>query len=293
MDIKRIIIYSILFVILVAIATQGFMYFDQTGLFYPMLAVMGFFTLIFIIAQIVKDNSIVDMVWGVGFVLGAWFTLLTTTNPTILSYIVTGFITVWGVRLSARLVARNLGKPEDFRYAQWRKEWGDKVVITAFFRVFMIQGIINFVVGSASYVVIRYNEFVTTGFSQFVVYLGLLIAIVGLVFEVVGDEQLRRHIQKGKKELLKTGLWSITRHPNYFGDILIWNGLYIAGLSLLFTNSIGVIYYLILVLSPLIMTTVFVKISTPLLEKNMAKYDGWEEYTKQTPMLFPWGKRSK
>ena len=292
MDKRRIVIYSLLFIVLVALATEGFMYFDGTGLFYTMLGVMGFFTIVFIIAQIVTDNSIVDMVWGFGFVLGAWVSFLTHPGePTILSYIVLGFITLWGLRLTIRLVRRNLGKPEDFRYAQWRKDWGDKVVITAFFRVFMIQGIINFVVGSASYVVIRNNEVTTSGLSQIIVYVGLLIAFIGLAFEVIGDEQLRRHIKNGPKGLLKTGLWKITRHPNYFGEILIWNGLYIVGLSLLFTGSVSVVYYIALVLSPLIMSTVFIKISTPLLEKNMAKYDGWEEYTKQTPMLFPWSKK--
>ena len=94
-----------------------------------------------------------------GFVVGSWLTLFVTENPTILSYVIVGFITVRGVRLSVRLLRRNYGKPEDFRYAQWREEWGDKVVIIAFFRVFMVQGIINFVVGSASYTVIKYNQF--------------------------------------------------------------------------------------------------------------------------------------
>ncbi len=290
MDKKRIIIYIILFAVVVAIATVGFTRFSTDGLLIPLLVTLGYFTVFFIVAQIIKDNSIVDMGWGLGFVFGSVATLLITDNPTILSYIIVGFIAVWGIRLSARLIKRNWGKPEDFRYAQWRKEWGDKVVIIAFFRVFMIQGIINFVVGSASYAIIKYNTF---SFSQdlwWLVMIGLLIALIGLFFEVVGDEQLRRHIKSKSKGLMTKGLWSVTRHPNYFGEILIWSGLYVTGVTLFVSSNISPVFYAVLVISPIIMATVLIKVSTPLLEEHMEKYDGWDQYKKETPMIFPWGK---
>ena len=287
MDIKRIVIYSFLFVLISALASQGF---TQVGLLVPLALTFAYFTAIFIYAQILKNNSIVDIGWGMGFVIGSWVTLLTTENPTLLSYLVVAFITVWGVRLSVRLFKRNWGKPEDFRYAQWRQEWGKNVVITAFFRVFMIQGLINFIVGSAAYSTIRYNTF-SGGIDSIFVYGGLLIALIGLYFEVVGDEQLRRNIEenkrKGTKSLIQTGLWSITRHPNYFGEILIWVGLYLVGFTLLFTQAVHPLYYGLLVISPLLMSTVLIKISTPLLEKNMEKYAGWDEYAKRVPMIFP------
>jgi steroid 5-alpha reductase family enzyme len=289
MDIKRVIIYTILFAITILFATQGFTEFQEGSLLLPFAVVLGYFTIFFIVAQIIKDNSIVDMGWGLGFVFGAWATLLTTQSPTILSYVVVAFITLWGVRLSYRLIKRNWGKPEDFRYAQWRKEWGDKVVVIAFFRVFMIQGIINFVVGSASYYVIKFNEFDFTKITQYAVFAGLLIAFTGLFFEVVGDEQLRRHIKAGTRTLMDKGLWSITRHPNYFGEILIWVGLYITGATLI-DSTVSIWFYLVLIISPLVMSAVLIKISTPLLEKHMAKYDGWEAYTKKVPMIFPWSK---
>ncbi len=289
MDTKRVIIYTVLFAATLAIATIGFQYFDASGLLTPMLATLGYFTIFFIVAQIVKDNSIVDMGWGFGFVVGSVATLLTTSNPTVLSYIIVGFIAVWGIRLSARLIRRNWGKPEDFRYQQWREEWGDKVVIIAFFRVFMIQGIINFIVGSASYTVIKFNQFDMTGWTQYIVYLGLLIAVIGLFFEVVGDEQLRRHIKEGSGSLMTSGLWSVTRHPNYFGEILIWSGLYLTGAALL-DASVSIGFYAILIISPILMSTVLIKISTPMLEKHMQKYDGWDDYKASTPMIFPFTK---
>jgi len=290
MDKKRLVIYPVLFLITIALATRGFRFFGTDGLLFPYLITLGFFTLIFIVAQIVKDNSIVDMFWGAGFVIGSISTLIFTESPTILSYIVVGFITIWGLRLSSRLIKRNWGKPEDFRYAQWRKEWGDNVVIMAFFRVFMIQGLINFVVGSASYAVIRFNTFAFDSWLSVFVIGGLLIASIGLFFEVVGDEQLRRHIQKGEKKLMDNGLWSLTRHPNYFGEIMIWSGLYIVGFALI-NSEISMIFYGLLIISPIIMSTVLIKVSTPLLEKHMEKYDGWDDYKKTTPMIFPWGKK--
>lgn len=287
MDIKRIVIYSFLFVLIAALASQGF---TQLGLVIPLILTFVYFTAIFIYAQILKNNSIVDIGWGMGFVIGSWVTLLTTETPTLLSYLVVAFITVWGVRLSVRLFKRNWGKPEDFRYAQWREEWGKNVVITAFFRVFMIQALINFIVGSAAYSTIRYNTF-GGGIDSVFVYGGLLIALIGLYFEVVGDEQLRKNIEenkrKGTKSLIQTGLWSITRHPNYFGEILIWVGLYLVGFTLLFTQAVHPLYYGLLIISPLLMSIVLIKISTPLLEKNMEKYAGWDEYSKRVPMIFP------
>lgn len=291
MDKKRIIIYTLLFIATLAIATQGFTNIGLDGLLVPLIFTFAYFTIIFVIATKIKNNSIVDIGWGMGFVVGSWLTLFVTEKPTILSYIIVGFISVWGLRLSLRLLKRNYGKPEDFRYAQWRKEWGDKVVITAFFRVFMVQGIINFIVGSASYSVIKYNEFSVGSSHQYFVYAALFISLIGLFFEVVGDEQLRQHINKGTHTLLQSGLWSITRHPNYFGEILIWIGLYLSGVTLFFTHSVNPIYYILLAISPILMSTVLLKVSTPLLEKNMEKYAAWEEYTKRVPMIFPWGKK--
>lgn len=291
MDKKRIVIYTILFIASLAIATQGFTNGGLDGLIVPLIFIYAYFTTIFIIATVIKNNSIVDIGWGMGFVVGSWLTLLVTENPTVLSYAIVGFITVWGLRLSLRLLKRNYGKPEDFRYAQWRKEWGDNVVIIAFFRVFMVQGIINFVVGSASYTVIKYNEFSFGSGHQYFVYLALAIALAGLFFEVVGDEQLRQHISKKTGKLLQSGLWSITRHPNYFGEILIWVGLYATGITLFFTGSVSPVYYIILAISPILMSTVLMRVSTPLLEKNMEKYEAWDEYTKKVPMIFPWSKK--
>lgn len=290
MSTKRIINYVLLFAAALGIATQGFTKIAFDGLLIPFLVILAYFTILFIVAQVVKNNSIVDMHWGLGFVVGSWLTLWVTEDPTFLSYAIVALITFWGLRLSGSLIKRNYGKPEDFRYAQWRKEWGDNVVIIAFFRVFMSQGLINFIVGSAAYSVIRYNDFTFDAPHRFLVYIAFFISLVGLFFEVVGDAQLKRHINEGSGTLLQSGLWSVTRHPNYFGEILIWFGLYATGITLFFTNSVNPFYYIALLISPILMTWVLTSVSTPLLEDNMKKYDGWEEYTKRVPRIFPWAK---
>lgn len=290
MDRKRIISYILLFIVTIAIATQGFTKWTFDGLMIPLVVIFGYFTILFIIAQITKNNSIVDMNWGMGFVVGSWLTLFVTEEPTFLSYAIVGLITVWGLRLSYALFKRNYGEPEDFRYVQWREEWGDNVVIISFFRVFMIQAMINFVVGSAPYSVIRYNQFSFDAPHRYFVYLALVVSLVGLFFEVVGDMQLKQHVEEGSGTLLESGLWSLTRHPNYFGEVLIWFGLYATGITLFFTNAVNPFYYLALIISPILMSGVLLKISTPLLEDNMKKYNGWEDYTKRVPMIFPWAK---
>lgn len=287
MDKKRLFIYPVLFIFALGLATYGFTRWGKQGLLLPLLVTLVYFTAIFLIATKIKDNSIVDMGWGLGFVIGSLTTLVLTDNPTPLSYLIVTFIAIWGIRLSFRLVKRNWGRPEDFRYANWRKEWGDKVVLIAFFRVFMVQAIINFTVGSAAYSLIKYRPFPFTTFSTLLIIGGLAIALLGLFFEVVGDEQLRRHIKKGSRTLIQTGLWSMTRHPNYFGEILIWWGLYISSLSMMLDSTASFFYSIILLLSPAIMTLVLIKISTPLLEKHMSRYAGWEDYKKQVPMIFP------
>ena len=291
MDTRRLIIYPLLFLITFAIASIGFQSFGRESLVLPYAVVLGSFGVLFVIATIIKDNSIVDMFWGMGFVVGSLVSLLTTPDPTLLSYLITGFIVFWGLRLSGRLIRRNWGKPEDFRYKAWRKEWGKNVVLIAFFRVFMVQGIINFTVGAASYIVIKYNQFDFSGPALIGVGVGLALAVMGLAFEVIGDEQLRRHIAKGEKKLLTTGLWSITRHPNYFGEILIWSGLYLTGFALV-GSGIALWYYLLLIIGPLVMSLVLVKVSTPLLEKHMKKYEGWDDYVARVPMLIPFTKKS-
>ncbi len=244
-------------------------------MFLALYVTLGYFTLIFIGATILKNNSIVDIGWGFGFVLTSWILYAIFGNYTLSSLIVNLMVSLWGLRLFYYILKRNIFHKEDFRYANWRKQWGKWVVPRAFIQVFMLQGMLQFMIGSVPY----YLNINTTRMN-YISLIGVVVWIIGYFFQVVGDTQLKRYLSVKKREpLMKTGLWSVTRHPNYFGESLMWWGIYIYGVL----N--GVPWYL--VISPLTITVVLYFISTPLLEKRMKKRKGWNTYAKQTPMFFP------
>ena len=109
------------------------------------LCIFCFMSFMFVIALIKKDNSIVDIGWGIGFIVVALVTFFYFGYERRSQRLVTFLTIVWGTRLAVYILIRNWGKPEDFRYAQWRKDWGKNVVVRSFFQVFMLQGCIMFI----------------------------------------------------------------------------------------------------------------------------------------------------
>ena len=241
-------------------------------------AVLIYMMVIFIIAQIKKNNSIVDMAWGPGFLLIALFQLLPKENPKITDFILSAMVFIWALRLSIHIYFRSKGKGEDFRYAQWRKDWGNKAVINAFIRVFMLQGVIMLFV-AMPIMVVFYNSLNSLTIFSFI---GISVFIFGFSFESIGDYQLYKFKknQNNKGKIIKSGLWKFTRHPNYFGEAVLWwgIGIFTIGMKLFFVALIG----------PLVLNLLLVFVSgIPLLEK---KYDGnpeWEKYKQQTPAFIP------
>jgi steroid 5-alpha reductase family enzyme len=234
--------------------------------------------IVFVIAQLKKDNSIVDIAWGPGFFLITLLQILIKDSHEIKDFFLTGMIFIWASRLSIHIYLRSKGKGEDFRYAQWRKDWGSKAFINAFVRVFMLQGIIMLFI-SLPIMIIFYNKF--TSLSSFNI-IGIFIFIIGFVFESIGDFQLYRfkNNSDNKGKIIKSGLWKITRHPNYFGEAVLWwgIGIYTIGMDLFYIALIG----------PLMLNLLILFVSgVPLLEK---KYEGnpeWEDYKKITPAFIP------
>lgn len=240
------------------------------GLLYTLI----YFTLFFIVATIIKNNSIVDIGWGLGFVVITWVLFFISGEFTLVKLIASTMVSLWGLRLFYFILKRNIFAEEDFRYKNWRKAWGKYVIPRAFLQVFMLQAIIQFSVGSAVY----YINVSNLDFNLISI-VGIVIWLIGYYFEVIGDRQLRLHIKSGKGGLMKSGLWSITRHPNYFGEAVMWWGLF------LFAILNGApLYY---VFSPLVITLVLSQISTPLLEDSMKKYDGWDQYKSKVSRIIP------
>jgi steroid 5-alpha reductase family enzyme len=234
---------------------------------------------IFLLSLVKKDNSIVDIAYGGAFiaaVIAAAFISGPGHPRKILMLLMVG---LWGTRLAAHLFARSRGRGEDFRYRKWRKEWGSTFIIRSFFQIYMLQGIVVFVVASpAVYVMTKPG-----GPPGVLDFAGVLIWLAGFFFETVGDYQLlmfkRDPANSGK--IITTGLWRYTRHPNYFGECTLWWGIWIAAL-----NSPGAYWT---VISPLTINFLLLKVSgIPMLEKKYYGDPAFEEYKKRTNALIPW-----
>ncbi|PAT01991.1 hypothetical protein CI105_03790 [Candidatus Izimaplasma bacterium ZiA1] len=240
--------------------------------------IFSYFFIFFIVAQVIKNNSIVDIGWGLGFVIVVWFAFFISNDLSLSKIILNLMISIWGLRLFFYILKRNVFQEEDFRYQNFRKAWGKYVVIRAFFQVFMLQGLFMLLISFNS-LYFNINSYDFNIYSL----IGAIIFIIGILFEAVGDSQLKKHLSKNKT-LMTTGLWKYTRHPNYFGESLLWFGIFI------YTLINGAPFYLIF--SPL---TIFILVryvsGVPMLEKKMVKYDGYREYMRKTNIFFPWSSR--
>jgi steroid 5-alpha reductase family enzyme len=238
-----------------------------------------YFTIFFITGTVLKNNSIVDIGWGIGFVIVAWYVLITRADLTAPRLLITFLISVWGLRLFYHILKRNFGKGEDFRYAKWREEWGKWVIPRAFIQVYMLQGLFMYII---SLPVALLNSDVYR-LNTALLIIGLLVWLVGFFFEAVGDYQLKVFVgdSSNRGKLMMTGLWKYTRHPNYFGEATMWWGIFLI--------SLGGGASLIGVISPLTITFLLLFVSgVPLLEKSMKKKPGYEEYAHKTSVFIPW-----
>ncbi len=248
------------------------------------IVIFTYFFLLFLLGTAKHNNSIVDIGWGIGFVIVAWV-LLPLRLPTNLTQVtITVLITLWGVRLFTHIYRRNHGKPEDFRYAAFRKAWGRWVVPRAFLQVYMLQGVLMYLIALP---VILHTP------GQFGVHpiwysVGIAIFATGFLFESIGDAQLAAfiHNSANKGKIMSQGLWRYTRHPNYFGEATMWWGLAFIAIS----GGIPVWVFI----SPVTITLLLLFVSgVPLLEKNMKSRPGYAEYAQQTSIFFPWFPRKK
>ncbi len=245
------------------------------------ITIFAYMVLVFILAQILRNNSIVDIAWGGGFIFAAHATYFNADEHTFAAKLVTTLVIFWGVRLGAYLLLRNWGKPEDWRYANWRKEWGKYATIRAFFQVFMLQGVMMFIISLPVTVANSYHV-INERFSGLHL-LGCILFAIGFYFEAVGDAQMflfksdKRHAGK----VMNRGLWRFTRHPNYFGEVLMWWGIFfIAAPSSLWYISIW---------APLTITFLLLKVSgVTMLEKKYEGHDAYSVYKQHTNAFFPW-----
>lgn len=242
------------------------------------LLLIYFFT-IFIAAQILKNNSIVDSFWGPGFFLVALYTFLVSENQGLRSIIVSLLVTIWSFRLFTHITIRNWNKPEDYRYINMRKRWGTSFPrLKAFLNVFVLQGVLLYIIALP---IMGANTMINQRLSA-INYMGIVVWIIGFFFESVGDKQLKDFKQNkdNKGKLMTEGLWQYTRHPNYFGEATMWWGIFLIAISSI--DQIG------FVVSPILITLLLVFVSgVPLLEKKYKDRVDFIEYSKRTNKFIP------
>jgi steroid 5-alpha reductase family enzyme len=245
------------------------------------LIILGLMTAIWIVSLALRNSSIVDIFWGTGFVVAVWvYFALTPDGFPARRWLISTLVTIWGLRLSAYILWRNWGKGEDFRYRKWRDEAGEKWWWQSFFKVFLLQGVLMWII-SAPLLAAQLSP--TPARLTLLDYAGVLVWAIGLFFEAAGDWQLARFkanpANKGK--LLTTGVWRYTRHPNYFGDSAQWWGYFLIVVA---AGSAWTIF------GPAIMTYLLVRVSgAALLERSLKNSKpGYREYVESTSAFIPW-----
>ncbi len=239
----------------------------------------------FAVSLIRRDNGTADIAYGLGFALVGWVTYV-LGGGSVVGFLATILATVWALRLSLRIFLRSRGKPEDFRYAAWRKEWGTAFVWRSFLQVYLLQGAVIYLVALPVLLLNVYGGEFGVGVLGLT---GLALWIVGFFFETVGDAQLDAFIRnpKNKGHVMSQGLWRYTRHPNYFGESLMWWALgLIAFDTLLLTLALP--WALIPFVGGALITFLLLKVSgVPLLEKRFAGNPEWEAYAARTSVFIP------
>lgn len=242
-------------------------------------SLLVYFLVWFFIARIKENFSLVDIAWGLGFVVVAWVSYLGTIGQTRQTIVILVLVTFWGIRLFWHLSRRNWNKPEDYRYVNMRKRWGTTFVgIKSFLNVFVLQGVLLYII---SLPIMHSFANQNTSF-QWWQYLGVGVWLFGFFFETIGDFQLEQFKKESanKGKLLTSGLWSLTRHPNYFGESICWWGIFLISYT-----TVSDVW---LVISPALITLLLLFVSgVPLLEKKYKDREDFQQYAKKTAKFFP------
>jgi steroid 5-alpha reductase family enzyme len=247
--------------------------------------ILGLMTILWLISLVLKNSSIIDIFWGAGFVLANWvYFALSPDGFPLRQWLLGILVTIWGLRLSLYILKRNWGKPEDFRYQKWREESGERWWWKSLFQVFLLQGLLLWLISTP---LLAAHRNAAPDHLTFLDIIGLVLWLVGFFFESVGDFQLSRFrgnpANKGK--VLDSGVWRYTRHPNYFGDSAQWWGYY------LIAAAAGGWWT---VFSPIMMTLLLLRVSgVALLEKTLETRPGYKEYAQRTSAFIPWFPRKK
>jgi steroid 5-alpha reductase family enzyme len=238
-----------------------------------------YMTALFFVALLLKDNSIADIFWGIGFAVVSLCAFFVVGDFALRQIVVTVLVLIWATRLSVRIAKRNWGKGEDVRYQKWRREWGRLFVVRSYLQVFLLQGLIMLLNLFPVLIIFASGDRGITVLD----IVGVVIWVTGFLFESVGDLQLDRFLKDpaNRGRIIDRGLWRYSRHPNYFGEITMWWGIFVIALSVPW-GWVGVV-------GPLTISLLIVFVSgIPMTERLMDKTPGFAEYKRRTSVLIPW-----
>jgi steroid 5-alpha reductase family enzyme len=243
-------------------------------------AIVALFTGLWVVSVIARNASIVDMWWGPGiFVIGLAYAMAAPRSDR--ATMVLTLLGVWAARLAWHIGRRNIGQGEDFRYAKWRRERGQSWWWFSYFKVFLLQAVIAWIISMPLYFAIT-----STRRSGWWDVAAMALFNAGFFFETIADEQLRRFKAdpESRSRVLDTGLWRYSRHPNYFGEAVIW---WAFGMF-----SVNAGSYLGLI-GPAIMTFLLIRVSgVSLLEQTLrTTKPGYAEYIQRTSSFVPMPRR--
>jgi steroid 5-alpha reductase family enzyme len=242
------------------------------------------FSLVWLCSVVIKNASIVDVFWGIGFiVIGCYYRATVPETPTFRGGLACFLVTVWGLRLALHIGIRNLGAGEDFRYRRWRDRAGSHFWWISFFKVFLLQAIVLWIVSSPLLLAQLTSRAASLGVLDLV---GIGLWMTGFLFEAIADWQLARFKRDAanRGRVLRTGLWSLSRHPNYFGEALLWWGF---GLLALPTGG------LLALIGPAMITFLLIQVSgVAMLDAALKeRHPEYAEYIRSTPAFLPLGSR--
>ena len=245
--------------------------------------IWAYVSLVYGVALLKKRNDLADVAWGPGFMVGAFSLFLALSQRTSEGILVLALVSIWALRLSAYIYSRNRGHEEDFRYQNWRREWGKSTWWRSYLQVFLLQGAILVVVGLP----VWFGVLLECDSWGLLTFAGIFLWGAGLSCEAIADAQMAVYRQTKAQNptqvgrVMSTGLWKYSRHPNYFGEALLWWGL--------FTVCVSFGAPLWTVVGPLFMTFLLVKVSgVPMLEKKYSGNPDYQRYCETTSSFIPW-----
>lgn len=238
-------------------------------------------TLAFIEGRKLERYDIADISWGIGFVLVSGISYIATPVQSLSAFIIVCLVSIWGIRLSTHIYKRHKKTKEDNRYVTLRAEWTKYPKLQIYTKIFLLQGFLLMLVAIPILVNIVFGNTIQINSLPFIV--GISIWIIGFSFESIADWQLKKFISNplNAGKIMDTGLWKYSRHPNYFGEILLWWGIWL--------STVQTPLWHIALIGPITITFLIVKVSgIPLSEKALSEKPGFGVYKEKTSILIPW-----